>query len=137
MKKELVSVEIFRTKNPKNLKKELQELKSLFIEINDLSEPYLIHIRYSEKKLSGEILEPDQINPLDAYELNETISNELKDNLGLNSQIQLSENQANKEINEEAIKIFKKIAYDILKKKNKKNRKNTKNKNNNFEDKDG
>ena len=127
MKKELISVEIFKAKDFEKLKNELKDLKTLFIEINDLSEPYLVLARYSENELSGEILEPDQINPLDAYELNETISNELKE-LGFNSQIQVSEEQANKEINEEAIKIFKNIAKKVLKKQEKKSK---------IEDKDG
>ena len=132
-KKELISVEIFKPKDIEKLKSELPKLKYTFIEIDDLSEPYLVFIRYSENELSGEILEPNNINPVDAYELNESISEKLKE-LGFNSQIQTSEDQINKEINEEAIKMFKKIAQKMLKKKKTRKTKKTKKIN---EDKDG
>ena len=92
-------------------KKKYQEnIKTEWVHINDLNEEYFVKIDYTQ---SDEIksIEPDEVHPLDQFELTESIiqkGNELGIKIGIH--------QPDATIDPEAVKQFKKLALEKIRK---------------------
>jgi len=84
-KKGLVSLEVIKLKEmPKNV----EEAECLYDEIvkyktylvNDLSDPYLIRLAYTENKSKLKSIDPNHLDDIDAYELGESMQEILREN---------------------------------------------------------
>jgi len=104
--KELISVEIFRTNDTIE---EFQEKEKLIRDhyeiIEDLQDRYLVKIRYikDEEKIDLGVINPDEVHPLDQFELNESISFILS-TLGFKGSPARSEDDLLDEFNEKLMK---------------------------------
>jgi len=83
--KGLVSLEVIKLKEmPANVK-EAEELYNEIVKhktylIDDLTEPYIIRVAYTENKSKLRSVDPDRLDDIDAFELGESIQEILKEN---------------------------------------------------------
>ena len=119
--KELVSVEIFEVPNDlesNEIKKFIDSIQNNVLIIDDLSKKYAVNIRTIELNEENKdikeiaIIEPEQVSPVDAYELNESIYNFGKD-IGID--LSIYEDASEKAITEEMIQKFKEIVNKFKK----------------------
>ena len=119
----LINVTIYKINedNLEDAKKNYQEnIKTEWLHIDDLHEKYFVKIDYTQ---SDDIksIEPDEVHPFDQYELTESIIQKGKE-LG----IKIGVHQPDATIDPEAIKKFKELALEKIRK-NKKDSPETKN----------
>jgi len=119
--KELVSIEIFEVPNDlesKEIKRIIDSIKNNVLIIDDLSKKYAVNIRTveinNENKTNNEIniIEPEQVSPIDAYELNESIYKFGKD-IGID--LNIYEDASEKAVTDEMIQKFKEIVNKFKK----------------------
>jgi len=96
------------------------EVKTKYVKVDDLNDPYVVKIEYTETDDSIETLSPEEIHPLDQFELTETINESIRE-LGIKvADKEITDNKTfEKSINEEAIKKFRELALSKIPKKSK------------------
>jgi hypothetical protein len=85
-KRDLVSLEILKVNKTIDTVEEAEKFYDERVQhkiylVDDLAEPYLIRMSYTEKKQEIRSVDPDLIEEGDRYELSETIQDILKENL--------------------------------------------------------
>ena len=94
-----------------------KESKERVLKVDDLNETYYVKIDYTEDD-KIEVLSPDEVHPLDQFELTETINEAMKEiGIKVADKEITDEKTFEKSINEEAIKKFREIALSKLPKK--------------------
>ena len=104
--RELVSVEIYKTDDSiEEFQEKEKSIQSHYEIIEDLQNRYLVKIRYikNEEKIDLGVINPDEVHPLDQFELNESISFILS-TLGFKGTPARSEDDLLDEFNEKLMK---------------------------------
>ena len=84
-KKGLVSLEVLKLKDMPETVEEAEEIYNEIVKyktylIDDLNEPYVIRLAYTENKSKLKSIDPNRLDDMDAYELGESIQEILKEN---------------------------------------------------------
>jgi len=84
-KKGLVSLEVIKLKNTPNSVEDAEAIYNDIVKfktylIEDLNEPYVIRLAYTEDKSKLKSIDPTHLEDIDAYELGESMQEILKEN---------------------------------------------------------
>jgi len=130
--KELVSVEIYKTDDSiEDFREKEKLIQSHYEIIEDLQNRYLVKIRYikNEEKIDLGVINPDEVHPLDQFELNESISFILS-TLGFKGSPARSEDDLLDEFNEKLMEKHAEVVKEKIVKPNLSKNKNKKGDNN-------
>ena len=117
----LIGVTLFKATEEETLDdfaKKLDNVKTKILKVEDLNDQYFVEIQYIDAEHDYESLNPEEVHPLDQFELSETINEALKElGVPVSNKIVSDEKSFESDINQEAKEMFRNLALSKLKKK--------------------